>query len=165
MLKTIRKHTDFVLSTIAAILFIVSTLSTCISVIDRTFSLNLQVVWAEEVTRYTMIWATMLLIGIGMRKGLQTRLTLLSDKLPGNGRKALSILILVLITLFFALLFWYGLRSAIINRSQVTGVLQISVFYPYMAIPVGSFFVILECVSVIFELLLNKSGNGGESAW
>ncbi len=147
------------LPNIAAILFLIAVLATFIGVTDRTFGLNLKTVWAEELTRFSMIWAALLLIGIGMRKGTQTRLTLLSEHLSAKGRRKAHIMVMVSVCLLFTLLFAYGLRSAYSNRGQMSAVMQISMFWPYMAVPVSAFFVLLECLTSIWETL-HGSGNG-----
>lgn len=136
---------------IAAILLLVAVLSTFIGVVDRTFSLNLKTVWAEEMTRFTMIWGALLLIGIGMRKGTQTQLTFLSERLSPKGQYMAQIFVMAMVCLMFGLLFVFGLRSAVTNSGQMSAVMQISMFWPYLAIPVSAFFVLFECLAIIWE--------------
>lgn len=155
MLEKIRAAMDKYLSTLAALLFLIAVLASVVGVLDRTFSLNLKTVWAEEVTRYLMIWASLLLIGVGLRKGTQTRLTLLSEHLPEKGGKLLNIFAMLLVVLLFGILFVYGLRSAVNNAGQMSAVMQISMFWPYLAIPVSSFFVLFEAVTEIFETVVS----------
>ncbi len=154
MLVKIRKIMDLMLSNIAAILFLISVLSAFLGVVDRTFGLNLKTVWVEELTRFTMIWATLILIGIGIRKGTQTRLTLLAENLPEKKSNILNIIIMLLIVLLFSILFFYGLRSAVNNRTQMSAVMQVSMFWPYLAIPFSSFFVLFEVITMIYESAL-----------
>ena len=151
MLEKIRNIMDKVLSNTAAILFFISVMSTFIGVLDRTFGLNLKTVWVEELTRFTMIWATMMLIGIGTRKGTQTRLTLLAEHLSEKKSELLNIFIMLLVILLFSILFYFGLRSAINNRTQMSAVMQISMFWPYMAIPFSALFVLFESITNIYE--------------
>lgn len=151
MLEKTRTLMDKWLPNIAAILFLVAVFSTFLGVVDRTFGLNLKTVWAEEMTRFSMIWGTLLLIGIGLRKGTQTQLTLLSENLSLKGKKVAHLFVMVMVCLMFGLLFVFGLRSAFTNSGQMSAVMQISMFWPYMAVPVSAFFVLFECLTSIWE--------------
>ena len=104
MIEKIRGIFDKVLPTLSALFFMIGVLATAIGVIDRTCGLNLKTVWAEEVTRYTIIWAAMLLMGIGFRKGTQTKLTLLTDRLHGTTRKVMEIVVWLMVILMFGIL-------------------------------------------------------------
>lgn len=156
MLDKVRAAMDKWLSVIAAILFLLAVFATFAGVVDRTLGLNLKTVWAEELTRFSMIWATLLLVGIGLRKGTQTRLTLLSEKLPAGGQTILRVVVTLLVMLLFGILFFYGLRSAVNNRGQMSAVMQISMFWPYLAIPVSSFFVLFESITGMYEALFQR---------
>ena len=50
----------------------------------------------------------------------------------------------------------YGMKSAIINSTQLSVVLQVSMFWPYLAIPVGSFFVVIEVIFKLYEIITGK---------
>ena len=151
MLEKIRALMDKWLPTIAAILFLIAVGSTFAGVVDRTLSLNLKTVWAEEMTRFAMIWGTLLLIGIGIRKGTQTQLTLLSEHLSPKGQSVAHLFVMIMVCLMFGLLFVFGLRSAFTNSGQMSAVMQVSMFWPYLAIPVSAFFVLFECLTSIWE--------------
>lgn len=156
MIDKIRASLDKWLTNIAAILFLIAVMATFAGVLDRTFGLNLKTVWAEEVTRFTMIWGTLILIGIGMRKGTQTRLTLLSERLSEKGQRSMHIFVMLAVCLLFALLFVFGIRSAITNSGQMSAVMQVSMFWPYLAVPVSAFFVLFECLTSIWDTLQGK---------
>jgi len=167
MLEKIRVLMDNWLPNIAAMLFLVAVFSTFIGVIDRTFGLNLKTVWAEEMTRFAMIWGTLLLIGIGLRKGTQTQLTLLSECLSQKGRQVAHLFVMVMVCLMFGLLFIFGLRSAFTNSGQMSAVMQISMFWPYMAVPVCAFFVLFECLTSMWEtvrIMRPKARPSGDAA-
>ncbi|MCD8350928.1 MAG: TRAP transporter small permease [Planctomycetaceae bacterium] len=156
MIDKIRSIMDKWLTNIAAILFLVAVLATFVGVLDRTFGLNLKTVWAEELTRFSMIWGTLLLIGIGMRRGTQTRLTLLSERLSAKGRRVSHIFVMLTVCFLFFLLFVFGIRSAVNNSGQMSAVMQISMFWPYLAVPVSAFFVLFECLTSIWDVLRGR---------
>lgn len=156
MIDKIRNAFDKVLPAAAAIFLLIGVLSTSVGVIDRTFGLNLKTVWAEEITRYSIIWAAMLLMGIGFRKGTQTRLTLLSERLSDKPRKLVEIIVYLLVLFMFGILMVYGMKSALLNGGQKSVVLQISMFWPYLAIPTGSFFVVFEVAVMLFRTITRK---------
>lgn len=158
-INKVRVFLDKVLPNISATFFIVGVIAAFMGVIDRTFGLNLKTVWAEELTNFSMIASSMLLVGIGIRKGTQISVTMLEERLTGNPQKFLKVINYALITILFSIIAYYGLRSAVINRSQLTPVMQISVFYPYLIMPIASLIIIFESITGIFETMLNNSQN------
>ena len=95
-------------------------------------------------------------MGLGFRKGTQTKLTLLSDRLHGTTRKVMEIVVWLMVILMFGILMIYGMKSAIINSTQLSVALQVSMFWPYLAIPVGSCFVVIEVIFKLYEMITGK---------
>lgn len=153
MFQEMRKAIDIVVPPISAALFLIATGSTVLGAAVRTSGISFPVVWVEEVTRYCMIWATLLLMGIGFRKGTQTQFTLLEEHLHGRVKCMLKICILILEMVMFGILVIGGARLAIMNANQRSAVMMISMTWPYLAIPVSSFLVELELLMMLIETL------------
>ncbi len=160
MLVKVRQVIDRIIGAISGILFIIAVCATLIGILDRTFGLNLKTVWAEEVTRYSIIWAMFLIVGICLRRGYQTAFTLFLDKMNVKLRALFQIIIYILITLFCLLLFYYGIKSSFQNINQHSPVLQISMTYPFLSIPVGAALCLFETVSGIYVTISGQLREG-----
>lgn len=79
-------------------------------------------------------------------------------RFPPLLKKAVNIFILLLIIFFFALLLWYSMEIVISDFHSGRQVATILVpVWPFkMLVPVGSFFVIVECLIQLYELLFKK---------
>ncbi len=92
--------------------------------------------WAEEASRYLMIWLTFVGSGLVLRYGGHVGIDTLQDALPRYAA-AIRAAIFVLLLAFFALMIVVGLRYAAFAWSQTTPVLQIPIGAVYLAMPVG----------------------------
>jgi len=94
------------------------------------------ILWAEEVSRYAMIWLTFLGAGLVLRHGGHIGIDTLQTRFP---RRAATIraTIFVLLLGFFAFMAWIGMRYSLLAWSQTTPVLQIPVGLVYLALPIG----------------------------
>lgn len=153
MFQGVRRVIDAVVPPISAILFLIATGSTVLGAAVRTSGVSIPVVWVEEVTRYCMIWSTLLLMGIGFRKGTQTQFTLLEEHLHGRAKNVLRMCILIFELIMFGIMVIGGMQLAIMNTSQRSAVMMISMTWPYLAIPVSSLLVELELIMTFIETI------------
>lgn len=154
----IRHIMDMVLPFIGVLFMSVGTISAFIGVITRTFTTSSAFTWVDEVTRYCMIWGTLLVIGINMRKGLMVSFTFALERLSRNLVIIFKWIIQVLVIFFSSLVFYYGLRMAIINKDQLSMTLQMKMFYPYLIMPISSVFIIYEGLTCMYEMWLEFLG-------
>src|SRR5690349_12282752 len=94
------------------------------------------ILWAEEVSRYAMIWLTFLGAGLVLRHGGHIGIDALQTRFP---RRAVMIrtLIFALLLLFCGSMAWIGTQYAVLAWTQTTPVLQIPVGFVYLALPIG----------------------------
>jgi TRAP-type C4-dicarboxylate transport system permease small subunit len=100
------------------------------------FLTDRSVLWAEEVSRYAMIWLTFLGAGLVLRHGGHIGIDALQTRFPRRAptiRAAIAALLLA----FFAFMTWAGVRYALLAWTQTTPVLQIPVGIVYLAVPLG----------------------------
>jgi TRAP-type transport system small permease protein len=114
---------------IAAILFIQV-------VLRYVFTASLP--WPEEAARYLMIWVVML-GGSLLIKDDQLVTVDFFDKLwPRRILAYRNALFRLLLAGLLGVLFWQGVDLATFSANRVTAALQISWFWPYLAVPVGA---------------------------
>lgn len=106
------------------------------NVVLRYF-LDESILWADETSRYLMIWATFLGSGILFRQGAHIAVDNLQDFFPGFGGKVVRFLIIVILMSFFFLMIYIGFRYVLFQWNQVTPVTRIPFGFVYAAMPVG----------------------------
>lgn len=98
---------------------------------------NDSLVWAEEVSRYLMIWITFLGAGLVLRFGGHVAIEDLHHRLPRRASRWLRAGLVAMLMLFFAAMGWWGLQYMDFMQYQTSPVLGISYWWIYLASPIG----------------------------
>ena len=93
--------------------------------------------WAEEVSRYMMIWLAFLAAGLAMREGAHIAVENLPELLPEPAARLVRLVALLLVVSFVALLGWLGWQYAQFAMTQRTPVMRWPVGLVYLAVPIG----------------------------
>lgn len=94
------------------------------------------ILWVEEVSRFMMIWLTLLGSGLVLRYGAHVGIDSLQERYP-RAAPALRALIFLLMLGFFAAMTWLGTSYAMRTWIQTTPILQIPYGAVYLALPIG----------------------------
>ena len=117
---------------------------------------NDSLVWAEEVARHMMIWLTFLGAGLVLRFGGHIAIENLHDVLPGRVGRALRVLIVVSLLVFFAVMAWQGAIYTSMMRFQTTAATGISFGWVYLAMPLGFVLLIVHLLLVARRYVLER---------
>ncbi|WP_134702806.1 TRAP transporter small permease [Ammoniphilus sp. YIM 78166] len=102
--------------------------------------------WSEELARYLMIWLTFLGAAIAFRTNAHLGLDFFVGLLPGKGQRWVSWMVGALLLVVLGLIFSKGFEVAQSMKSQLSPAMRISMAYPYMAVPVGTFLMMFEMI-------------------
>lgn len=128
---------------IATLLLIVVTSLNLTQVIGR-YAFNTGFSWTEEAMRYLMVWLMMLgSVACIFRAEHMALATLESMVAPSKARFVRSALYTVAAIFCFFILF-YGWPLAMRNAAQVAPASGIPMIYPYLALPVGAFLMLVQ---------------------
>ncbi|MEP9367173.1 TRAP transporter small permease [Xanthobacter sp. VNH20] len=94
-------------------------------------------VWAEEVSRYLMLWMTFLGIGPVLRLGGHMAVDTLQQKLSPGGARAVRGIIVALLAAFMAYFIYLGVIYAGRTWVQATAITEIPFSFVAGAVPVG----------------------------
>lgn len=72
------------------------------------YGLNSPLYFAEELAVYILIWMAFLAISVSLHENMQIRLTLVTDILPTKVRRAVAVLVDVLVAGMLAVILWYA---------------------------------------------------------
>jgi TRAP-type transport system small permease protein len=110
--------------------------------------------WAEEVSRYMMIWLSFLGAGLALRAGAHIAVETLPDSLPHALSRLVRLLVVLLMAGFLALILWLGWSYAQFAMMQRTPVLRMPVGYVYLAIPIGMALMLVHLLLVARRYIL-----------
>lgn len=94
--------------------------------------------WTEEVARMCMAWVTMLGSAALVRRDDHIAVTAVIDACPPTLARALLALRDALILVMAGGLAYYGYGLVLVGGRRTSPALEIPMFYPYLAIPVGA---------------------------
>lgn len=122
----------------------------CWQVFGR-YVLNHSPVWTEEVARFLMAWITLLGSAAVLRRRGHIAVTFVIELLPRPVAFAVGLVRDTLILIMAGALGWYGYGFAVVGGRRDSAALEIPMFYPYLAIPIGA-------AMIALLLLLARAG-------
>ena len=122
------------------------------------FSLN----WAEEASRFLMIWITYLGAGLAMREGQHAAITLLQNLLPDRIARWLRALVALIMIAFMATLAFLGFQYSKMTMDQTTAGLRLPSGAVYLAVPLGAIGFVLHLIAGLRDYVKGPSTESSE---
>jgi TRAP-type C4-dicarboxylate transport system permease small subunit len=122
--------------------------------------------WSEELLRYSFVWITYLASSMGIMAGTHANVAVLRDAIPPKAQNVVKLLN-ELLTLFFCGVVFYISLAVLqnqISNSQVSTAMGIPMYIPYGAITVSFGFMIVQCLTRIFNVIEGFSGAAADFA-
>ncbi|ADA66323.1 TRAP transporter, DctQ-like membrane protein [Thermotoga neapolitana DSM 4359] len=115
--------------------------------------------WSEETTLLIMIWISLLMAGVGVKKGIHMKVELFLNALPFWIKKVAGIIVLLIIGYYgYAMAkYSYTLAIRLPNRLPATG---ISVAWMYMPASICGILIIFSVVMKLVEQFITKKLGG-----
>lgn len=113
--------------------------------------IHASVPWAEELTRYILIWIVFLGSAVGCRMGQLISLRFIVDAAPAGIGVMLRYCALAVSLVFFVFLVWIGwefLKLGMVERSPVLGLPKV---YVYLAMPICAALMVINTVAFIID--------------
>lgn len=116
------------------------------------YVLNNSIIWAEEMSRYFLIWMTFLFLGIAYQRGELISLSLVLRRVPRMVHVALTVIAHLASLATLAVIIWYGFVFAELNTIQTLPAFDfiwasiagpdaeanVSSWWIYASVPVGA---------------------------
>jgi len=118
----------------------------------------------EEFTRYLMVWVVFLASSLAIREDSHISIGILVNRFRGRTRSWLNLIAQALLVIFLVFLIIEGIIALRFQMDQIIPSLGLPIFWFYLAIPVGSFLMILNLLPKIWESLKGVSGRHSSSA-
>lgn len=107
---------------------------------------NYSIMWSEEMARYLIIWFIFVGSSMAVRERAHAKVDVLTSYVPFRAKKILEITASLTAILFCVLILISGVQTVqnVIKFSNFTPALQIPMYIPYLAIPVGASLMIIR---------------------
>ncbi|HCX62421.1 MULTISPECIES: TRAP transporter small permease [Sedimentibacter] len=113
--------------------------------------------WAEELTRYTLIWMSMLGSAVATRRGRNMDVDFVVKRMPKTMKTINSIITKALIIGFLLVIIIYGVNLVSITFKQLSSGLRIPMAYMYASVPVGGFLMLLFTIEIIINDIKSRN--------
>jgi TRAP-type C4-dicarboxylate transport system permease small subunit len=114
------------------------------------YTLDLPLVWGEEISRYCMVWGTLVGVALAYRAGMHVAITVLTDAMPRGAVRALRI-VCHLLVIGVAILLWRSgtLLSAMLGAIEAPSS-GVAMRYAYAALPFGAVLLLVEALRHLY---------------
>lgn len=136
----------------ASLVFIV--LIIFIQVIFR-YVFNNSLSWAEELTRYIMLYLIWIGTAYGVKEEAHIRITFLQQRFSEKNQVRIEIIITMIWAIFAAFLAIKSgqLTKILLDRGQLSAAMQIPMGYAYASVPIGCSLMIIRLVQKLYKEL------------
>ncbi len=131
------KAVERALQVILVAILVVMVLSICLQVSGR-YLFGFAPAWTEEVARFSIAWITMLGSALVVRRDGHIAVTIVTAWLPRRLAAAVALLRDGLIVMMAGALAFYGYSYAILGGRRASPALEVPMYYPFLAIPLGA---------------------------
>ena len=112
--------------------------------------------WSEELARYMAVWLTFVGAAYALRKSGLATVEILYQRLHGIKKKALYVIISIMILLFCAVLIYFGFAFSMKFMGQQSPALKIPKGLVYLSAPISGILMALYQL----EILIDTVGKG-----
>jgi len=167
MLNTYSKMLDklqAVIRVCTIVLFIIMFSAIFLQICARAF-FSKGFVWAEEAAKFSMIWLTMLTLGLATRWNQHYKADFLYDIMPPLLSRICKIFIFLLQFFFIGVLLIEGVQYIGTAMGGLAAGMQIPMSWIYISIPVGAAIMFLYTVEHFFGVVLKGNAGEEEKQW
>lgn len=121
------------------------------------FILNDPLSWSEEAGRYLFVWISFMGAAAGVRYQVHLGIDLMDKLLSPEAYRWVVVLVNLIIQIFLLLIIYWGFKILGIIQFQESPSMHISMRYPYMAVPVGGIFMLINSLRIMVAAIQNRS--------
>jgi TRAP-type C4-dicarboxylate transport system permease small subunit len=135
----------------ACLMLVVASTLGMFQIVTR-FVLEQPAEWSEILIRLSLIWMVFLGIPAAFRHGAMVSVDVVYRTVPRGARRVLDWAVAVASLILVAVILWWGWDYAVRGQVQsMAGLESISMFWGYLALPVGALFCILGVIGNLLD--------------
>ncbi len=122
--------------------------------------------WAEEMARYLMVWIIFLGVGTAAKKGSHFAVEVFVKSRSLQAQKVFALIRLIIVIGFCSIIirFYFDIVAKQMVMEQISPGLQIPMWIPYLAVPIGCFLIILRTIQKMVLDMRKVEANEEEAA-
>lgn len=157
-MKSLKSVLDKILALVCIVVFSSMVIATTYQVIVR-YIFNSPSAKSEVITRYLFVWLILYSAAYVFGKKDHIYISIFHDKLKGNTKKLLNILIeLIIITFALLVMVYGGLKVTRMNMLQFDSILNIPTGIIYSCIPISGILIIFYSIyNIVYGNKVNMS--------
>ena len=164
-MKTVRWLDEHLEEYMVVILTSIMTILLFLQVLFR-FVLNLPLAWVEEISLYSMVWLCYFGCSLAIKKREHLKMEIITNFLRPKAKKVFDLIYLVLFFAFAVFVLYHVtlLTADILQRGQVTAVLEIPKWIPYAGVPVAFLLMLIRMIQDFVRTISEMKELGQEEA-
>ena len=111
---------------------------------------------AAETATMAQIWMILLASGIAMRKNMHVGVDILLRKLNVKAQKIIVTVSTIVISIFLIMVLKGSVQLIIVGAQSTSPAISIPMWIPYLSIPIGIVYIMLELLILTFNKLKQK---------
>lgn len=148
--KQLSDAINWIVERVIALLMLILVLDVWLGVVDR-YVFHWQLPWPEVVARYFMIWMALLAISAGISRREHIGLTTLLDKMSAKYTRPILIAVDCICFVMFTCIGYFGIDFAIKGGQKFAFIFDMTLFWPYLALPVAMGLAALQTLLVMLR--------------
>ena len=121
------------------------------------FILNDPLSWSEEAGRYLFVWISFMGAAAGVRYQVHLGIDLMDKLLSPRAYRYVVVLVNLIIQIFLIMIIYWGFKILGIIQYQESPSMNISMKYPYLAVPVGGIFMLINSLRIMVAAIQNRT--------
>lgn len=121
------------------------------------FILNDPLSWSEEAGRYLFVWISFMGAAAGVRYQVHLGIDLMDKLLSPRAYRYVVVLVNLIIQIFLIMIIYWGFKILGIIQFQESPSMNISMKYPYLAVPVGGIFMLINSLRIMVAAIQNRT--------
>ena len=147
LLLTLESWTTRIAMALACLMLTIASTLGVFQIITR-FVLEQPAEWSEVLIRFSLIWMVFLGIPMAFRQGAMVSVDALYRAVPTGAKRLLDLVVALAALALMLVILWWGYDYALRGSVQtMAGLESLSMFWAYIAMPVGAVFAILGIVA------------------
>lgn len=132
-----------------------------IAAVGARYVIKVPMPWSEEFSRILMVYLGFLGASMAMRRGRHLGFQVLTERVPTNWRRPMSILVHGLIIVFLVALIRFGWDLALFaGWTQRSPYLGIPYFWIYLCVPLGGTLTLIHTIEQILSVRRQTGAEG-----
>lgn len=148
----------YLMSRIVILLFLIMMGAVLVQVGGR-YVFNYSISTATELATFSQIWLVLLGSGIAMARNQHVAIDILPAQLSLNLQRVASVAIAIITLAFLAVLAYGSLPLLRLGAIQTSSAMRLPMWWVYLCLPVGAFYISLELVVATIRTWNNPFGS------